>query len=288
MIELNNIVKSYQKTKVLNDISLSIEPGCVYGLVGKNGVGKTTLLNIISGISSPTSGSCFINGTQVKKGVAIKDLSYLPDLPSFFDYLTVEEYLKFVLSATNKSVQKTIDAHIEPFGINKKAVIKNLSRGNKQKVGLIVATITKPTVLLLDEPTSALDPVGRKDVINMIKDLKKLGTTIIFSTHILSDIELVCDKIGLLHNGVIKEFDLREASNNESYEITFNSNDIVSDITDIFSGFNCNAYNNTIVVHDIKQEKLLSILSEQQHSIMYIRRLSSINRINTVMEVLEQ
>ena len=237
MVEVNKLQKAYGRKLVLNDLYLSIPEGAVYGLVGKNGAGKTTLLNILAGISEATAGECTVLGERVSKGqYSTGVLSYLPDLPNFYDYLTVQEYVNFIISGRNKknSLPPTgLETKYLELGISGNTRIKTLSRGNKQKLGIIVAVITKPQFLILDEPTSALDPVGRRDVMSLIKDLRDQGITILFSTHILSDLELVCDRIGFLHNGAIqREIDMNSSiGGDDAVEIVFSGSDETVDLS---------------------------------------------------------
>lgn len=290
MIELRGISKKYGDNIVLKSIDTIIPSGCVYGLVGKNGAGKTTLLNIISGVSNSSDGQCLIDGQIVKKGLSLQGVSYLPDLPSFFDYLTIEEYIKFIFNNQTEKLKRYED-YIERFSLNKKAVIKTLSRGNRQKVGLLIATITTPNVLLLDEPTSALDPVGRKEVLSIIHELKKCGTTIIFSTHILSDMEVVCDKIGFLYNGEIKrEVDLTAFQiGNTAFEVVFNRSISFEILANSFSDYRVeHKDDDVIIVHDIEQYSLLNIINTHNFEIKSLRITSGIDLENTMMEVLSE
>ena len=234
IIEVNKLRKEYGNKIILDNLNMAIPEASVYGLVGKNGAGKTTFLNILAGISDATSGDCIVYGNNIRKGKnAPGILSYLPDLPNFFDYLTVKEYIRFILSAnTVQKINHFADAEkkIEDIGISKNAKIKTLSRGNKQKLGILIAIITQPKVLVLDEPTSALDPIGRREVMTLIRQLREQGITVLFSSHILSDMELVCDRIGFLHKGTIqREIDLNSRTDQESYEIQINEADKASD-----------------------------------------------------------
>ena len=205
MIVAENIRKEFSSSVVLESVSLHVRPGQVYGLVGKNGAGKTTLLNILSGISEASQGVAYINGKPVGKNTLGRGVvGYLPDLPSFFDYLTVKEYLVFLAKGgKNQNRQYNIDAELDRVRLDSKCRIKALSRGNRQKLGILSAVINHPPVVLLDEPTSALDPIGRHEVMDLICSLKRDGAAVILSTHILSDLEYVCDTIGFLHKGKI-------------------------------------------------------------------------------------
>ncbi len=209
MLKVENIVKSYGENKVLKGLNLEIFDGEIYGLIGSNGAGKTTLFNIIAQILSHEEGKVFLNGKEIKtiNDLALK-VGYIIDIPSMFEYLTANEYLEFLYSSSKKNKEEikarskvVLDlVGLEDVG-NKR--INSFSRGMKQRMGIAAGLIFEPDLIVMDEPSSALDPQGRAEVIDIIKDLKKQGKTIILSTHILNDIERLCDRVGLLVNGVI-------------------------------------------------------------------------------------
>lgn len=220
MLNVNRITKSFENHKVLNGVSFSINNGEIYGLIGKNGAGKTTLMNIIAGLSKADEGSYSIAEEAVTNSIG-----YLPDIPAFFDYLTAQEYIDFLLMdvAHTKERKKHL---LQLVGLKGNEKIKSMSRGMKQRLGVASALVTDPAVLLLDEPTSALDPQGRHEVMEILKQLKADGRSIVLSTHILTDMEKVCDKVGFLHEGVIKnEIHVSEllSGKQDSWEIEFDT-----------------------------------------------------------------
>lgn len=218
MLNVNSITKSFENHKVLNGVSFSINNGEIYGLIGKNGAGKTTLMNIIAGLSKSDEGSYSIG-----EETATSSIGYLPDIPAFFDYLTAQEYIDFLLMNVDRTKERKTHL-LQLVGLNGNEKIKSMSRGMKQRLGVASALVTDPKVLLLDEPTSALDPQGRHELMEILKQLKADGRSIVLSTHILADMEKVCDKVGFLHNGVIKnEIRVSELLSGEqdSWEIEF-------------------------------------------------------------------
>lgn len=218
MLTVNGITKSFENHKVLNGVSFSINNGEIYGLIGKNGAGKTTLMNIIAGLSKSDEGSYSIG-----EETATSSIGYLPDIPAFFDYLTAQEYIDFLLMNVDRTKERKTHL-LQLVGLNGNEKIKSMSRGMKQRLGVASALVTDPKVLLLDEPTSALDPQGRHELMEILKQLKADGRSIVLSTHILADMEKVCDKVGFLHNGVIKnEILVSELLSGEqdSWEIEF-------------------------------------------------------------------
>jgi ABC-2 type transport system ATP-binding protein len=210
MISINNLVKYYKNHKVLNGIKLEVKKGEVYGFIGHNGAGKSTTMNILAGLIEFQHGECFVNGKAVKgvKNRSVKDIGYLPEDPRFYPYMNAYEYLNYIGSIggeDRQTILKKSDQLLQLVKLDKaaKRPVGGYSRGMKQRLGIAVAMYHDPEVLLFDEPSSALDPEGRMDVISIIEELKSRGKTIFLSTHILNDIERVCDRIGILHGGKI-------------------------------------------------------------------------------------
>lgn len=202
MIQLHNVVKSFGTNVVLKGIDLDIYTGEIFGLIGKNGAGKTTLLSIIAGLSDATSGYCCVNENKISKKVRSASVGYLPDVPAFFDYMSVCEFIDYLYKKEDGYKQKRNEL-IKLVGLKEKTIIKTMSRGMRQRLGLAAALVSDPDVLLLDEPSSALDPLGRYELSEILLQLKEQGKTIVLSTHILTDMENICDRVGFLHNGVI-------------------------------------------------------------------------------------
>lgn len=197
MIVLNKIAKHFASKEVLKEITLSIADGEILGLIGKNGAGKTTLLNILAGLSTATSGTCAFTRNE--------KVGYLPDVPAFYEYLSVGEYLSFLLANQNKqTAESTKSSLLKLSGLAEKQKISSLSRGMRQKLGIISVIAADPDIYLFDEPTSALDPSGRAELMEIIRHLKDRKKTIILSSHILTDMEKICDSVAFLADGSIK------------------------------------------------------------------------------------
>ncbi len=195
MILVNNIAKRFGENRVLTDVSLRVNDASIYGLIGHNGAGKTTLMSIMAGLSKADYGSYDYGG---------KKISYLPDIPGFFEHLTAGEYIQFLMSGIpNASTQKS-EFLLAQVGLASKNRIQKMSRGMRQRLGIAAALVNDPDILLLDEPTSALDPTGRIELMQILRELRRQGKSIILSTHILADMEKICDEVGFLHNGVIQ------------------------------------------------------------------------------------
>lgn len=206
MIRVRNIRKSFDGKVVLKDVSFEIEPGTIYGLIGINGAGKTTLMNIMTGLLDADGGECeFTDGDKRLK------VGYLPDLASFYDYLNTDEYLDLLLTDSDPGKR---DELLSRVSLSPGIRIGKMSRGMRQRLGIAAVLAGDPDVILLDEPTSALDPAGRNDVREIMMDLKAAGKTIMLSTHVLADMDSICDNAGFLHNGIIvREVDVRENKN---------------------------------------------------------------------------
>ena len=207
VLELTGVQKRFGERQVLNDLSLRVPEGAIYGFIGENGAGKTTTMKMILGLLAADGGEIRICGEKVSYGQTRTNrfVGYLPDVPEFYGYLTPQEYLALcggLAGVSSNEVGKRADELLALVGLSESASrrIGGFSRGMKQRLGIAQALIHRPKLLICDEPTSALDPAGRKDIIDILRAIKN-ETTVLFSTHILPDIERVCDRIGLLHGG---------------------------------------------------------------------------------------
>ena len=208
-IEIEGLTKKFGDVVAVDHLDLAIEKGSVFGFLGPNGAGKTTTLRLLMGLAKPTSGTARILGQDIQKNTfdIRMRIGYLPDVPSFYTWMTGRDYLFFVGELFNIPRQELDQRVVSLLDFTDLAQVKTkiggYSRGMKQRLGLAQAMINKPEILFLDEPTSALDPIGRKEVLEMIESLAEgaAGTTVFFSTHILSDVERVCDSVAILNRG---------------------------------------------------------------------------------------
>ena len=216
MIEINNLVKKYGDHVAVDDLSLTVEPGKIYGFLGPNGAGKSTTMNIITGYLGATSGEVKINGHDIFKEPeeAKKSIGYLPEIPPLYGDMTVREYLDFVaeLKKLEKSLRKRyVEEAMETTGITDVAnrMIRNLSKGYRQRVGFAQAILGYPEIIILDEPTVGLDP---KQIIEIRELIRKLGEkhTVILSSHILTEISAVCDHVFIISKGKLVASDATE------------------------------------------------------------------------------
>lgn len=233
ILELKHLSKKYGDKTVINNLSLSVPKGVIYGFVGENGAGKTTTMKMILGLEEKTSGEILINGIPVSFGNnKTNDMTgYLPDVPEFYNYMTAQEYLKFcgeITGLSKEQLKTKIPDILSLVGLTiDKKKIKGYSRGMKQRLGIAQALLNDPELLICDEPTSALDPSGRNEFLEMLVKLKG-RMTILFSTHILNDVERICDQIGILNQGeLVVDGSLSELKNKyarKQVEIIFSIN----------------------------------------------------------------
>jgi ABC-2 type transport system ATP-binding protein len=206
ILELDNISKSFGELEVIKDLSFSVPEHTVFGFIGKNGAGKTTTMKMILGFLPQDSGEIHVCGERVAYGNTRtnRHIGYLPDVPEFYGYMRPKEYLRLCGEITGlrkdmiAAKSKELLALVGLDGVNRK--IRGFSRGMKQRLGIAQALLNEPRLLICDEPTSALDPAGRKEILDILSVARE-KTTIVFSTHILSDVERICDSIGILNRG---------------------------------------------------------------------------------------
>lgn len=209
VLEVKEVSKQFGSKKVLEQLSFTIPQGIIFGFVGENGAGKTTLMKLILGLDEMTAGEIYINGERVFFGETKTNqmTGYLPDVPEFYDYLNSSEYLMLCAEITKidkKQRRARVQEMLKLVGLSdNKRKIKGFSRGMKQRLGIAQALLNQPQFLICDEPTSALDPSGRNEFLDLLASLRG-QVTVLFSTHILSDVERICDQVGILHQGKLQ------------------------------------------------------------------------------------
>jgi ABC-2 type transport system ATP-binding protein len=208
MIETKNLIKNYGNLTAVDDLNLTIKDGDIFGFIGPNGAGKTTTMRILVTLLEPTRGSAFINGLDVTKdGKKVRRLvGYMPDFMGVYDDLKVFEYLEFFAAAfgiERKKRKSIVEGVLELTDLESKksATVDSLSRGMQQRLGLARVLIHDPKVLILDEPASGLDPRARIEIRELLRELKRMGKTIMISSHILSELEEICDHVGIIEHG---------------------------------------------------------------------------------------
>ncbi len=212
-VRLNKLYRSglrMRRVAALNDVTLSVEKGEIYGFLGPNGAGKTSLIKILIGLSRPTSGTAEVFGRPPHDAEAKKRLGFLPEQPYFYDYLTAAEFLRLsarISGVPGEEIAGRVNGLLRLVRMEHAAgsQMRGFSRGMLQRMGIAQALVGDPELVILDEPMGGLDPVGRKEFRDLIVDLRERGKTVFFSTHILSDVELICDRVGIIIGGRIVE-----------------------------------------------------------------------------------
>ena len=229
MLEIRNLTKSYDDKKAVDDLSLHIMPGEIYGFIGHNGAGKTTTLKSIAGILQFDSGDILIDGLSIKDDpIACKErMAYIPDNPDLYEFMTGIKYLNFIadiykVSAEDRAAR--IREYADVFGLTDDLAqpIASYSHGMKQKLALISAWIHQPRLILMDEPFVGLDPKASFDLKNMMRKVCDNGGAIFFSTHVLDVAEKLCDKVAIIKQGVlIRSGTMEEVKGDDSLEEVF-------------------------------------------------------------------
>lgn len=214
IIEIENLTKDYEvgffkkrKVRALDDLSLTVNRGQIFGFLGGNGAGKTTTIKILMGLLYPTSGTARILDKDIADVSMHQRIGYCPENPYFYDYLTASELMKYFgeLFGLDGDERKRRAADLlSKVGLEEKDWNKQLrkfSKGMLQRVGLAQALINEPEIVFFDEPMSGLDPIGRREIRELILELREKGTTVFMSTHILSDVEALCDEVAILRGG---------------------------------------------------------------------------------------
>lgn len=207
MLQIEKLEKSFGDKEVLKGLTMTVPEHSVFGFIGKNGAGKTTAMKTVLGLLEADGGEIFVAGEKVVYGQTAtnRHIGYLPDVPEFYSFMTASEYLSFcgeITGMESAELKARSGELLELVGLSaEKHRIKGFSRGMKQRLGIAQALLSRPKLLICDEPTSALDPVGRKEILDILSAVRN-ETTVLFSTHILSDVERICTDIAFLNNGV--------------------------------------------------------------------------------------
>lgn len=226
VIEINNLTKDYGEGRGIFDVSFSIDKGEVFGFLGPNGAGKTTTIRHLMGFILAKEGCCIIEGMDCGKEVAkiSKELGYIPGEINLMDEMSGLDFIKFMANYRGMKDLGRAEELMERFELNPKGRIKKMSKGMKQKVGIVVAFMHDPQVLILDEPTSGLDPLMQNTFVELIKEEKEKGKTILMSSHMFEEVEKTCDRVGIIKEGrmvSVDDIDALRQSKKIVYSITF-------------------------------------------------------------------
>jgi ABC-2 type transport system ATP-binding protein len=233
-IEAHGLTKDYRmgfwqrRVRVLHGLNLEVKAGEIFGFLGPNGAGKTTTMKLFTGLIHPTAGSALVLGAPAGSLEVKARIGFLPENPSFYDYLTGTEYLEYcgALAGLSRAARRDrARALLEQVGLSRRGdlQLRKYSKGMLQRMGLAQAMVSEPDLIFLDEPMSGLDPIGRKEVRDLILRLRAQGRTVFFSTHIIPDVEVVCDRVGIILQGrlsAVGQVDELLASPLEHIEVT--------------------------------------------------------------------
>lgn len=245
MLRISNLHKRFGDQEVLKGLELVVPEHSVFGFIGQNGAGKTTTMKAVLGLLKADAGEITVVGQKVVYGQTEtnRHIGYLPDVPAFYSFMTAPEYLAFCgeITGMNKAAIRTRSMELlELVGLgHERHRIKGFSRGMKQRLDIAQALLNRPRLLICDEPTSALDPVGRKEILSILQAVREY-TTVLFSTHILSDVERICTDVAFLHNGVIskqgKLADIKSACRTEEYLLEVEKEEDLQVLQQAFAG----------------------------------------------------
>ena len=219
ILELKHLKKYYGNKRGIEDVSFKISEGEIYGFIGPNGAGKSTTLRTIVGLLNKTDGKIYFKGKELDPDdvETKKIIGYLPSEISLYGDMSVKELFNYHESFYDKDINKNRKKLVKLFKIDESKRVEDLSLGNLKKVGIVLALMHKPELLILDEPTSGLDPIMQKTFHNILLEEKEKGTTILYSSHVLSEVSSICDRIGFIKDGVIIKEDLMENIKKNNY-----------------------------------------------------------------------
>ena len=236
ILEIQNLTKYYGKILGVENLSLKLEEGEIFGFIGPNGAGKSTTIRSIMNLINKTSGRVLVENKEFNKDdTDIKEkIGYLPSEIHLYDDLTVKEMLDYHESIYKKNIHKRRIELVKRLELDEKKKIEDLSLGNLKKLGIVLAFMHNPKILILDEPTSGLDPIMQNVFYDLLKEEKAKGNTIFYSTHILNEVSKICDRVGIIRNGkLIKVEKIEELSKKNLTFVTITSNEIKDIVNDL-------------------------------------------------------
>ena len=229
ILEIKNLTKYYGKTLAVKDLSLELKQGEIFGFIGPNGAGKSTTIRSIMNLVNKTKGEVYFLGENLTKdNLKLKEqIGYLPSEVVLYEDLTIKEMLDYHESFYKKDLNKRRKELVKKLKLEESKKIEDLSLGNQKKLGIVIALMHEPKLLILDEPTSGLDPIMQQVFYELLQEEKEKGTTIFYSTHILSEISKICDRVGIIKEGkLLKVETIKELQNKNLNIVTIKSNEI--------------------------------------------------------------
>ncbi|MFB6805026.1 ATP-binding cassette domain-containing protein [Peribacillus butanolivorans] len=280
-LEIKNVTKKFKEKTAVNNFSMELQSGECVGLIGPNGAGKSTLIKVIADIIDPSMGEVLLGGKKISK--MKREIGYLPQYPNFFQWMTAKETLTFMgqLSGIKKEeLTRSIPEIMSKVGLSgeENSKVRTFSGGMKQRLGIAQALLHKPSLIVMDEPVSALDPIGRREVLNIIEEIKK-ETTILLSTHILSDAEEICERFVIIKNGekiedtTITELLNRNSENKINVDLTVKNQEWIEIVKSLnfVKGVEVMGNKLKIEVENIELNKNLLLASALEHNVDLVR-----------------
>ncbi|MCO0596383.1 ABC transporter ATP-binding protein [Peribacillus butanolivorans] len=280
-LEIKNVTKKFKEKTAVNNFSMELQSGECVGLIGPNGAGKSTLIKVIADIIDPSRGEVLLGGKKISK--MKREIGYLPQYPNFFQWMTAKETLTFMgqLSGIKKEeLTRSIPEIMSKVGLSgeENSKVRTFSGGMKQRLGIAQALLHKPSLIVMDEPVSALDPIGRREVLNIIEEIKK-ETTILLSTHILSDAEEICERFVIIKNGekiedtTMTELLNRNSENKINVDLTVKNQEWIEIVKSLnfVKGVEVMGNKLKIEVENIELNKNLLLASALEHNVDLVR-----------------
>ncbi len=283
MLRITGLHKRFGDKEVLRGLDLQVPENSIFGFIGKNGSGKTTTMKTVLGLLTPDSGEITVNGEKVIYGQTDtnRHIGYLPDVPEFYPFMSAPEYLRFCgeISGLSKSDRDSRSEELlHLVGLDgEKHRIKGFSRGMKQRLGIAQALLNRPKLLICDEPTSALDPVGRREILDILLAVRE-QTTVLFSTHILSDVERICTDVALLDGGVVsvsgKLSDIKTKYRSDKYLLETENAEDISVLLDYFPAMErLNGCKAVFSEDSVSYSDVLRFLADRHASLLKLERV---------------
>ncbi len=264
ILEIKSLTKYYGKILGVKELSLTLYGGEIFGFIGPNGAGKSTTIRSIMNLINRTEGDILLNGKKLDKDdIKAKELiGYLPSEIHLYDDFTVKEMLDYHESFYKNDCHKRRKELVEKLKLDETKMVEELSLGNSKKLGIVLAFMHEPKLLILDEPTSGLDPIMQQVFYELLREERKKGTTIFYSTHILSEISKICDRIGIIKEGQLVAIETIEEMQKKNLTfVTIKSKDISKIIADLKLEIKANEENTIRFKNDIPLNQLIKVIS---------------------------
>ena len=277
ILEIKHLKKYYGTTRGVEDVSLKLDKGDIYGFIGPNGAGKSTTIRTIMGLINKTDGNIYIKGKELDKDdLEIKKIiGYLPSEVNLYDDMTVKELFDYHESFYDFDISKKRKELVKTLKIDESKKIESLSLGNLKKVGITLALMHNPEILILDEPTSGLDPIIQNAFHELLLKEKEKGTTILYSSHVLSEVSNICDKVGIIKDGkIIKEDLIENVKKDNCTYLTVASKDISSIKKELKLKIISEKDNEVRFLNDKDADTIIKILSKYQIDKLLIEEIS--------------